>query len=64
MNKPPRIPPPPPNCYPSCNKDFLIADRLGKYAMRAAIVFGVIFGTISGILSIWGIHDAIKHLSK
>lgn len=62
MNKLPRIPSPPPNCYPSCRKDELIADRLGKYAMRAAVVFGVIFGTISGVFSVWGIHDAIKLL--
>ena len=56
----PTIPPPPPQCYPSCQKDRLIADKLGKHMMRSAIAFGLIWGTISGVFTMWAIADLFK----
>jgi cobalamin synthase len=52
-----RIPLPPKGCYPSCNKDKEIAERLGQYMIRAAIVFGLIVGLLCFTATLWAIRD-------
>lgn len=41
-----KIPPPPPRCYPSCQRDKHVADRFNKGLAIAATIFGTIGGTI------------------
>lgn len=46
MNKPSRIPPPPPNCYPSCQRHTRAAEIVRSGIIFAGILGGIIFDAI------------------
>ena len=42
----PKIPPPPPMCYPSCRKEFDTINQIKKGLAIAGILFGLVVGTL------------------
>ena len=44
--KPSKIPPPPPNCYPSCQRHTRAAEIVRSGIIYAGILGGIIFGAI------------------
>jgi len=41
-----KIPPPPPNCYPSCRKEFQTIAQIKKGLAIAGILFGLAAGSL------------------
>jgi len=42
----PKIPPPPPLCYPSCRKEFDTIRQIRKGLAIAGVLFGLVVGTL------------------